>query len=167
MKIINYHFLASDLTRYYAQYKNRVNVTTMLSAVRGRINRAEVKRLIDYFIHEGWLVPVSSLNHRWSEKVRQDDFNPDKIRDIFLNADIQSQFGRKKGVSSIPKAEPVVLPKQTILPEEDVKKEEVVIAPVEQEASPNPLQQYSTEELLQELSLRGYKVSLMFVGPII
>ena len=168
MKERDYYFLASDLKRYFVQYRDRVNATTMLAACKGRINKAEAKRLIDYYLNvEHILEPVTRFHYRWTN-VHQDHFNCDAIRDIFLKYDIASQFGRKKGYKPALKAE-LVIPTDVLPVIEDGSKEE----PVEDsdlhivEVFTSPLRQYSTENLLQELSLRGYKVSLEFSGLII
>lgn len=120
MANLNYSRIASILRRTFAQNPGRISLTTFQKELKPCLNNGESKRLFEYYRdREEILVPITQLHYKWSN-IHQDHFNEDAVRDIFLNENIESHFGRRKGVSPklLPKEEPVAESVETpILPE--------------------------------------------------
>lgn len=128
---INYSEVARAIRIYHAQHVNNVTLKTFVDAIKSNCkghvknttdhkpNKAEAIRLFEYYLNiEHKLRPITKT--KFSFNCHQDYFTPDAVRDIFLNYDIQSRFGRQPSNDIILKnlgvqpTEPI----ETIEPEE-------------------------------------------------
>lgn len=142
MKTKNYQIIAGRIQRIVTTNRNRISLRTWKAELKTFLNAAEATRLFDYYKNvEKLFEPVT--NFHFSCDARQDHFTADAVRDIFLNYDIQSKFGRVKGVSPYKKE---VTELELIAANERNKEYQVKV---------NPLNKFSTEELINELLSRG------------
>lgn len=150
MKVKNYQVIALRIQRIVATNRNRICLKTWRNELKTFLNSAEATRLFDYYKNvEKLFEPVT--NFHFSCSARQDHFSADSVRDIFLNYDIQSRFGRIKGVSPYKKEIPEVEYVSANERNQEFQTEEVISL----SSSNNLLSNFSTEELINELLSRN------------
>lgn len=150
MKTKNYQVIAGRIQRIVATNRNRICLKVWRDELKTFLNAAEATRLFDYYKNvEKLFEPVT--NFHFACDARQDHFTADAVRDIFLNFNIQSRFGRIKGVSPYKKEIPEVEYISANERNKEFQTEEVLTLV----SSINPLNKFSTEELINELLSRN------------
>lgn len=105
-RVINYIEVSRKIRRYYVSHVNSVTYTSFAKDMKPYLNRSESERLLDHYINiEQSVVPLTA--HKFRFNVRQEHFNEDSVRDIFLKYDIQSTFGKKGNNLQVAIVEPV------------------------------------------------------------
>lgn len=97
MRQTNYTQIARILRRLFVQNPSRVSCSVFKVALKPVLNAAEASRLYNYYMDEERILePINQKFAKWV-RIHQDHFSEDAVRDIFLNHDIKSHFGKKKG----------------------------------------------------------------------